>query len=67
MTNQPRHETYLLTTDPDGGQLFACPFCGRKIVIRDGERTVLTPGEAGVIHFWTATIALEPEPVVVRK
>ncbi len=68
MNTQPRHELVLLGKNELGQHLY-CPLCKRYTIVGEEERIVVAAGEAGVIHYWTATITLEPErePVVVRK
>lgn len=49
----PRHEMILEQTQPSGADLWSCPECGRRFVMRwlpDYERVVLEPGDEHVVH-----------------
>ncbi len=49
----PRHEMILEETQPSGADVWSCPECGRRIVMRwlpDYDRVVLDPGDRRAIH-----------------
>jgi hypothetical protein len=52
-THASRHEMILEETRPSGDEVWSCPECGRRSVMRwlpDYERIVLEPGDERVIH-----------------
>ena len=49
----PRHEMILEETRASGDEVWSCPECGRRSVMRwlpDYERIVIEPGDERVIH-----------------
>lgn len=53
----PTHEMRLLRADETGAEEWACPTCGRRILLRwppDYDKRVLEPGDEEACHIGSA-------------